>query len=87
MGLRKLIQYPVVNITKITNKMFVILLIFTLTSFTSSSYINDLNADRLKHIQYFDLSYTFSNDTIYFPGQKQFQLHKDKVNVRGPGYS
>lgn len=37
--------------------------------------------------QYFDLSYPFNNDTIYFPGQRQYELHMDYVNVTRPGFT
>ncbi len=31
--------------------------------------------------QYFDLSYSFDKETIYFPGQRQYELYKDYANV------
>ncbi|KAJ6648477.1 hypothetical protein Bhyg_03707, partial [Pseudolycoriella hygida] len=66
--------------------MFTVLLIFT---FIASIYSlpNDFNSDPLKHNRFVDLSYGLSNETIYFPGQKQFKLNKDKERVEGPGYS
>lgn len=69
--------------------MFAILLIFTFitSAYPFSYHVNDLNSDRLRVQRYFDLSYAFSNETIYFPGQKQFQLHKDKERVQADGYS
>lgn len=36
--------------------------------------------------RYFDLSYPFDKDTIYFPGQRQYELHKDYANVPRNGY-
>lgn len=36
--------------------------------------------------QYFDLSYAFDKDTIYFPGQRQYELHMDYANVTRTGF-
>lgn len=36
--------------------------------------------------QYFDLSYPFDKDTIYFPGQRQYELHMDYANVTKSGF-
>lgn len=36
--------------------------------------------------KYFDLSYSFDNDTIYFPGQRQYELRKDYANVSSNGF-
>lgn len=36
--------------------------------------------------QYFDLSYPFDKDTIYFPGQRQYELHMDYSNVTRGGF-
>jgi hypothetical protein len=35
--------------------------------------------------KYFDLSYSFNEDTIYYPGQKQFSLNKDYDGVMNNG--
>jgi DNA segregation ATPase FtsK/SpoIIIE-like protein len=35
--------------------------------------------------EYFDLSYSFSKDTIFFPGQKDFTLNKDYDQVNKSG--
>jgi len=37
--------------------------------------------------KYFDLSYSFDKDTIYFPGQLQYELHMDYVNISKPGFT
>ncbi len=69
--------------------MFEILLIFTFiaSSHAFSYHVNDLNSYRLHRKAYFDLGYAFNNETIYFPGQKQFELRKDKVRFQEDGYS
>lgn len=69
--------------------MFAIVFLFAfITSiYTLTYHVNDLNFDRLRVKRFFDLGYALSNETIYFPGQKQFQLHKEKERVQGPGYS
>lgn len=36
--------------------------------------------------KYFDLSYSFDEDTIYFPGQRQYELHMDYANVTRDGF-
>ncbi|KAJ6648217.1 Kynurenine formamidase [Pseudolycoriella hygida] len=60
------------------------LLIF-LTIFASASSYHLY--DRSRTQRYIDLSYKFDNETIYFPGMKRFQLHKEGERVQGPGYS
>lgn len=68
--------------------LLIIFIAFIGSSYTFSYHVNDLNSDRLRLNRYFDLSYAFNNETIYFPGQKQFELHKDKERVAGEaGYS
>ncbi|KAJ6635474.1 Isatin hydrolase [Pseudolycoriella hygida] len=37
--------------------------------------------------KYFDLSYPFDKDTIYFPGQRQYELLKDYDNVPKEGFT
>lgn len=36
--------------------------------------------------KYFDLSYAFDEDTIYFPGQRQYELNMDYANVSRAGF-
>lgn len=45
-----------------------------------------LSCDDVSSKQYFDLSYPIDNETIYFPGQRQYELYKDYEQEERNGY-
>lgn len=68
-------------------KTVTIVLLCVATAFVPVSLSLSVPASNVSSKQYFDLSYPFDKDTIYFPGQREYELHMDYNNVAKPGFT
>lgn len=68
-------------------KVEIMALYFTVSVFILITLSNTETAHDDSKKKYFDLSYSFDKNTIYFPGQLQYELHMDYSNVTKPGFT
>lgn len=65
----------------------IVLLLYVISIFVAVSHTLSVGPRDVSSKKYFDLSHPFNKDTIYFPGQRQYELHMDYTNVSRAGFT